>query len=113
MVEPLSVMGHSLDIQASIGVVLESPSSERPVPQPEDLLRRADHAMLKAKSQPGFSVYVSVPGAEKTAREDTPTVLEREERLRQALESGALRPAYQPLVTLDTGRTVGVEALAR
>jgi len=40
-------------------------------------------------------------------------MLDRIETVRQALEPGAIRPVFQPIVDLTTGAAVGFEALAR
>jgi EAL domain-containing protein (putative c-di-GMP-specific phosphodiesterase class I) len=61
----------------------------------------------KAAGRGGHEVFE--PGMYTAVRERL--ALERD--LRQALERDELRLLYQPIVELDTGRTIGVEALLR
>jgi diguanylate cyclase (GGDEF)-like protein len=75
----------------------------------DTLLRDADLAMYRAKAA-GKGRYVFFDPsmyAEAVSR------LEREADLRTALERGEFRLFYQPIVALDTGTAVGVEALVR
>ena len=91
----------------SIGIAL---STSTGTDRPEDLLRTADIAMYQAKSKgQAYSVAadtVRMPGRALTR-------LELEGDLRRAIERGELRVYYQPVVLLESGRIVGVEALAR
>jgi len=73
-----------------------------------DLLRRADIAMHRAKSERlGFAVF---DNAVDLAGEDR---LQRVAELRSAIEGGQLVLHYQPKIRLDDGAVVGVEALVR
>jgi diguanylate cyclase (GGDEF)-like protein len=76
---------------------------------PDELLRNADLAMYRAKKAGGnrAATYETAMRTALLAR------IELEADLRHALERGELSLAYQPVVELETGRTVGVEALAR
>ena len=73
------------------------------------LLRDADTAMYEAKRQ-GRGRYAHFePGMHAQAT----AALALEAELRSALRTGQLRVVYQPIIELASGRSVGMEALAR
>ena len=76
---------------------------------PDTLIHEADLAMYRAKERGGACYEVF--GQSLRAR--TVKRRELEAELRMALEEDQLRVAYQPQVELATGRTTGLEALAR
>ncbi len=92
---------------ASIGIAL---STSTGTDRPEDLLRTADIAMYQAKSK-GQAYSLAADTVRMPAR--ALKRLELEGDLRRAIERGELRVYYQPVVLLESGRIVGVEALAR
>ena len=102
---PVAVPGHNLFVTASIGVVTGRPGQR----QAQELLRRADAAMYRAKKEgkARFELF----GEE--ASEAAQGHLGIEEDLKRALERGELRVHYQPGVSLETGKIVGMEALLR
>ena len=73
------------------------------------LLRSADAAMYAAKAA-GKNVY-AVFSAEMLQRSQLRLTLDSE--LRHAIERDELRLYYQPVISLDSGRIVGAEALVR
>jgi diguanylate cyclase (GGDEF)-like protein len=74
-----------------------------------DLLREADIALYQAKDS-GRDRYVIFDDA---LRARTQVRESAEQRLRQALECGALAVEYQPVVDFADGRVVGAESLVR
>ncbi len=74
-----------------------------------DLVQGADAALQRAKARGGgaFEVFDRAMGGRLRDR------LRIEEGLRRALERDELRLVYQPIVDVETGRTVAVEGLVR
>ena len=103
--EPFQINGHSLFINASVGISL-FPSDALSA---EQLLRNADSALFKAKSagRDGYALYTEELTAHAQQR------VEIAFELRRALEQQELRVYYQPVHDLKTSRLIGVEALVR
>ena len=101
---PFEIEGHTLDIGASVGIAV-CPEHGADV---ETLMRRADVAMYHAKSQGGgYALYA--------ADQDpySPDRLIIVGDLRQAIEQDKLELYYQVMVSQQTGRVTGAEALVR
>ena len=103
--EPLTVEGHELSAASSMGIAISTPDSLRP----DELLRRADIALYRAKRN-GKAQSAIYAGDMKT---DSIERLLLEIDLRHALERGELMLYYQPVVELTTGRVTAVESLLR
>ena len=103
---PFTFSGQEMYISASIGIAYSS--DELDIDE-EDLLRYADVAMYRAKGEgPGkFRVFDPAVDSSATGR------LAMETDLRQAIDREQLFNVYQPIVSLETGRITGVEALVR
>ena len=102
---PFTFSGQEMYVSASVGIAFSSPEVE----DPEDLLRYADVAMYRAKSEgPGkYRIFDPEVDSDATGR------LAMETDLRQAIEREQLFNAYQPIVSLATGKISGMEALVR
>jgi diguanylate cyclase (GGDEF)-like protein/PAS domain S-box-containing protein len=102
---PFVLAGKEVFTSISIGIALSNHAYE----QPEDMLRDADTAMYRAKSlgKARYEVFDADMRASVMAR------LQLETDLRRALERNEFRNFYQPIVALESGRIVGLEALMR
>jgi diguanylate cyclase (GGDEF)-like protein len=102
--EPLVLEGITLDLDASIGVVVYPDHGE----DVETLLQRADVAMYIAKADhSGCELYSS------ERDEYSPDRLALVGELRQAIDGRELVLHYQPKANLESGQITGVEALVR
>ena len=97
--------GHQAIISASAGATTSRLSGY----EAEVLLSHADMALSMAKSLSGshFAVFTQEMDELLTQKQDM------ELALGEAIEKGQLSLAFQPQVALETGETVGVEALLR
>jgi diguanylate cyclase (GGDEF)-like protein/PAS domain S-box-containing protein len=104
MNEPFSGDGGDLVLSASAGVALAISAVD-----PESLLRDAEAAMYRAKSEgrARSAVFAATMRSKAVGRLDT------EMSLRQSIINGDLRVHYQPIVTLVDGKVLGHEALVR
>nr|WP_294518539.1 EAL domain-containing protein [uncultured Rhodopila sp.] len=102
---PYQVNGHHVDIGVSIGIAIASGESETP----DTLLKNADLALYRAKLDGRGTWRFFEP--EMDAQMQIRRKLELD--LRQALEAEQFEMYYQPVVSLETGRVVGFEALLR
>jgi diguanylate cyclase (GGDEF)-like protein/PAS domain S-box-containing protein len=103
--EPVTLAGRDHLVTVSVGVAL----ADAGLDEPGVLLRAADVAMYEAKAagRNRFAQY------DETMQRRVEELLSLEQALRAAVESGAVEVAYQPIVSLGTGRIVAAEALAR
>ncbi|MBT7013111.1 MAG: EAL domain-containing protein, partial [Planctomycetes bacterium] len=97
--------GRKASCSASIGMAPWSPAHA----SPEEWLRDAESAMSSAQNSGGarqefFSNTMHVRAV---------SAWRLEEELRAALDANAIKPWFQPIVTLEDQKTVGYEALAR
>jgi diguanylate cyclase (GGDEF)-like protein/PAS domain S-box-containing protein len=103
--EPYLLDGHSVVIGASIGIAMAPGDGD----DSERLLKNADMAMSRAKND--FRGTFSFFETGMDARAQTRRKIEID--LRAAIQSDLLRPFYQPLIDLKSGRITGFEALVR
>ncbi|HLO62395.1 MAG TPA: EAL domain-containing protein [Azonexus sp.] len=102
---PFEVAGHELTVTPSLGISVYPHDGE----DLETLLRNADTAMYQAKEigRNAFQFYSSEMNSKSLDR------LLMESNLRRALVQNEFILHYQPLVNLETGLIIGVEALIR
>ena len=105
LARPYRLGPHEVFSTASIGIVVARGDYERA----EDLIRDADTAMYEAK-RAGKARY-AIFDEEMRKRVQRRHLLENE--LRRAIEGEQFSLAYQPIVSLETGRLKSVEALLR
>jgi diguanylate cyclase (GGDEF)-like protein/PAS domain S-box-containing protein len=111
MREPFSIDGRNLHVTASIGIAM-LPHGGGPDSRPvlaDQLMRDADLAMYQAKRN-GKNRYETF---DRGLRTRAVARLEVECELRAAIDDGDLRVHYQPIVSLESGRVDGFEALVR
>jgi diguanylate cyclase (GGDEF)-like protein len=105
LAQPYDVGEHKVYTTASIGIVTSAISADGA----SDVLRDADTAMYEAKlAGRGQHVVFDV-----AMRERVQNRLHLETDLRKALAANQLFLMYQPIVSLQTGRIEGFEALVR
>jgi diguanylate cyclase len=90
---------------ASIGISVTSD----PHQDPDDLIRDADAAMYRAKAAGGARVVLF----DEVTRERALARLHNEKAIRKAIEREEFRVFFQPEVSIDNERIMGLEALVR
>ena len=103
--EPFNLEGHDVFTSASIGIALSTLSYVKP----DDLLRDANTAMHRAKSQGKARHQVF----DDTMHSHAVELLKLETDLKRTRVCEEYRVHYQPIVSLETGRVTGFEALVR
>ena len=103
--QPVAIAGERMLVAGSIGVATYPADGSTP----DELLESADAAMYRAKETPGNSWELFSGQMATDARER----LRTESALLDGIGRGELVLHYQPVVELETGRTVGAEALMR
>ena len=103
--QPFFLKDHQVVIGASIGIALAPDNGA----DPEQLIKNADMALYRAKDDGRSTFRFFEP--EMDARMQARRLLELD--LRTALENGEFEVHYQPLVSSETGKVTGFEALLR
>src|SRR3989441_2233297 len=102
---PFDLEGRQVFTSTSIGIAPSTIGYDRP----QDILRDADTAMYYAKSVGGSRYQIF----DKSMHARAVKQLEMQNDLRQAIARDELFIEYQPIVSLDTFKITGFEALAR
>jgi diguanylate cyclase (GGDEF)-like protein len=102
--EPFHTLDGYLETHASIGIAMIEGECEA-----DDVLKAADEAMYAAKGDGKGTYRVFSRGMRSTQSTDLMTIAE----IREAIRTDQFALHYQPIVDLQTGRTVAVEALVR
>lgn len=102
---PVNLSGYEVFTSVSIGIVDSSSAHGLP----DLFLRSADMAMYRAKAagKARYEMFDRTMHAQALAR------LQLETDLRHGLERGEYRVLYQPIISLESGRILGLEALLR
>lgn len=102
---PYDLNGHEAHIGTSVGITLYPEDTA----DADHLIKHADLALYRAKQlgRGNYQLYDEDLNAEVQSRRE----LERD--LRLALDREELYMVYQPRISLDTRRTIGLEALVR
>ena len=103
--EPINIGGHVLTLQASAGLVLDTDGSNTGV----SLLRNADTALDAAKQEHRGETVIF----EESMGEAVSERIELRNTLETAIRENQLRLVYQPIVSIETGAIISMEALAR
>jgi diguanylate cyclase (GGDEF)-like protein/PAS domain S-box-containing protein len=102
---PMKIADREIQIRASVGIALSAAGAEAP----GDLLQAADVAMYAAKGRGKGRYEVYHPALQVAITER----LEWSAELQRAVDNREFVVYYQPIVSLDGDKTVGVEALVR
>ncbi|MGO4573500.1 putative bifunctional diguanylate cyclase/phosphodiesterase [Microvirga sp. 2TAF3] len=109
IIEALKAPVQSGEVKHRVGVGIGVALFPQDGNSAQEIIRRADVALYRAKAEPESSVHFFEEQMDVQIRERA--LIEGE--LRNALASGAIQPYYQPVVDLETGKITGFEALAR
>ena len=104
LADPVYLDDNEVSISASIGIALSLTGEKNP----EDLLRDADMAMYQAKTRRlGYQIFDAKMHARALDR------MRLEIDMKRAIERKQIQLNYQPIISLQTGKFAGFEALAR
>jgi diguanylate cyclase (GGDEF)-like protein len=103
--EPYEIDGQAMVVSVSIGIAMAPQDGK----EPDELMKRADLALYRAKSQGRNGYAFFEPEMAEAARERQ----QLEADLRAGLDRGEFELYYQPQVDVATRRLCGMEALVR
>jgi len=105
LAKPIVVAGTTVTLGVGVGIAVAPEDGTRR----EDVMRRADLALYRAKADGRSLIRFFEPAMDKHV--ERRAHIERD--LRAAIADGTVAVHYQPLVSLEGNRIVGFEALAR
>ena len=105
LADPFDVAGQKVGVRVSTGIGLSNSGYE----QGEDLLRDAGTALVQAKDTGRGQHTVFAPPMRRKAVDR----LALDQSLREAVHDHQFIAYYQPIISIETGRLVGLESLAR
>jgi diguanylate cyclase (GGDEF)-like protein len=103
--QPYRLKDETFKTTASIGIALDNFDYKTA----DEVLRDADTAMYEAKKQGRGQAVIFQPGMHTNVL----NLLKMERDLRHALEHDEFCLYYQPIISLETGKIIGLEALVR
>ena len=103
--QPIMIHGHELLVTSSIGITV-CPDDAVQYP---DLLKNADMAMYRAKNAGRNNIQFYSP----EMNEEMQTQLIIEKELRSAIQLNQFKLFYQPIIDIETGEVLALEALLR
>jgi diguanylate cyclase (GGDEF)-like protein/PAS domain S-box-containing protein len=103
--QPILIQGHELLVTSSIGITI-CPNDAIHYP---DLLKNADMAMYRAKNAGRNNIQFYSP----EMNEEMQMQLRIEKELRTALQLSQFKLFYQPIIDIETGEVLALEALLR
>jgi diguanylate cyclase (GGDEF)-like protein len=103
--EPIQIAGAALKLGVGIGIAIAPDDGATR----DELMRRADRALYRAKAEGVSTIRFFEPQMDANMERR----MAMEKGLRAALAAKAIVPHYQPLVSLEDNRIIGFEALAR
>jgi diguanylate cyclase (GGDEF)-like protein len=103
--QPYDLDGHRIEIGISIGIALAPGDGN----DPDELLKNADLALYRAKAQGRNTHRFFEPDEDLCLTER----YKLEQDLRRAISAREFEVHYQPICSIETGRTISVEALVR
>jgi diguanylate cyclase (GGDEF)-like protein/PAS domain S-box-containing protein len=105
LMRPFDLSGHEIVVSTSIGISISTTGYENAA----DILRDADTAMYRAKTQGKARYEIFDP----TMRDHAVARMQLETDLRRAVENQEFRTFYQAIVSLTDWKIFGFEALVR